>query len=119
MPALPGQVVTTIPNAAGTVAVCVTWFFNPATGALRNNPVAWTSPDGTVWPIGSGALIAANTLGRTVKVRVNDAGGNELRRVSIPAGGRAATAAQLAAAPAPDGPYTNSSDFNGITFDLA
>lgn len=119
MPALNGQVITTIPTATGAVAVCVTWFFNPANGNLRNNPTAWTSPDGTVWPVGSGALIAANQLGRTVKVRINDAGGAEIRRVSIPAGGRAVTAVQLANAPAPDGPYTTSADFNGLTFDLA
>lgn len=119
MPALNGQIITTITDGTGAVAVCATWFYNPATGALRNNPAAWTSPDGTVWPIGSGALIAANQLGRTVKVRVNDAGGNQIRKVSIPAGGGALTAAQLAAAPPPDGPYTTAADFNGLTFDLS
>lgn len=119
MPALSGQVVTTIPDANGVAAVTVTWFFNPANGNLRNNPAAWTSPDGTVWPIGSGALIAANQLDHTVRVRVNDLAGNQVRRVTLPVGGRAVTAAQLAAAPAPDGPYTTSADFNGLTFDLS
>lgn len=119
MPALSGQVITSIPDANGVPAVTVTWFYNPANGNLRNNPIAWTSPDGTVWPIGSGALIAANQLGRTVKVRVNDLAGNEVRRVSLPPGGRTVTATQLANAPAPDGPYTVASDFNGLTFDLA
>jgi hypothetical protein len=119
MPALSGQVISTIPDAAGVPAVTVTWWFNPANGNLRNNPIPWTSPDGTVWPIGSGALIAANQLGRTVRVRVNDENGNQIRRVTLPAGGRAVTASQLANAPAPDGPYTNQADFNGLTFDLS
>lgn len=119
MPALSGQVITSIPTSTGAVGVTVTWFFNPTGGALRNNPSPWTDPTGTVWPTNTGALIAVNQLGRTVKVRINDAGGNEIRRVSIPAGGRTATAAQLAAAPAPDGPYTNQSDLNGLVFDLS
>lgn len=119
MPALSGQLITNIPTSTGAVGVTVTWFWNPANGNLRNNPTSWTDPTGTVWPAGTGALIAVNQLGRTVKVRVNDAGGNEIRRVSIPAGGRSATAAQLAAAPPPDGPYTTAADFNGLTFDLS
>jgi hypothetical protein len=119
MPALNGQVITTITDGTGAPAVTVTWFFNPANGNLRNNPTVWTSPDGTVWPIGSGALIAANQLGRTVKVRVNDTAGNQVRKVSIPAGGGALTTTQLANAPAPDGPYTTAADFNGLTFDLS
>jgi hypothetical protein len=45
--------------------------------------------------------------------------GNLIRRVTLPAGGRSVTATQLANAPSPDGPYTTTADFNGITFDLA
>ena len=119
MPALNGQVITTITDAAGVPVVTVTWFFNPANGNLRNNPQPWTAPDGTVWPAGSGALIADNQLGRPVRVRINDANGVQVRRVNLPAGGRAVTANQLANAPAPDGPYTTVTDFNGLTFDLA
>jgi hypothetical protein len=119
VPALTGQVITTLTDATGAVAVCVTWFYDPATRALRNNPVAWTDPVGTVWPINSGALIAVNQLGRQVRVRVNDANGDMVRRVTLPAGGRSLTAAQLAAAPAPDGPYTTADDLNGLTFDLS
>jgi hypothetical protein len=119
MPALNGQVIMTITDATGTPAVTVTWFFNPANGNLRNNTAAWTDPTGVVWPAGTGALIGVNQLGRTVKARVNDAAGNEVRRVNLPPGGRSATATQLANAPAPDGPYTTSADFNGLTFDLA
>jgi hypothetical protein len=119
VPALSGQVITSIPDAAGAPAVVVTWFFNPTTKALRNNPADWTDPTGQVWEAGSGALIAANTLGRPVKVRINDAEGSQVRRVTIPVGGRAIKATPLANAPAPDGPYVTAEDFNGLTFDLS
>jgi hypothetical protein len=119
MPALSGQVITSLTDSSGNVAVQVTWFFNPSTGALRNNPSAWTAADGTVYPVGTGALIAANLLGRAVKMRINDVSGNQIRRVQLPAGGRSVTAAQLASAPSPDGPYTTAADLNGLTFDLS
>lgn len=119
MPALSGQIMMTIPDATGAPALVVTWFFNPTTRALRNNPTSWTAPSGTVFPAGTGALIADNQLGRAVRVRVNDEAGNLVRRVQIPAGGRSATATQLANAPAPDGPYTTADDLNGLTFDLS
>lgn len=119
MPALSGQVIMTVTNAAGNPAVVVTWFFNPTTRALRNNPDDWTDPTGQVWAAGSGALIAANTLGRPVKVRINDEQGNQIRRVTIPVNGRAVKATPLSNQPPPDGPYTVAEDFNGLTFDLS
>lgn len=119
MPALSGQVITTITDNTGAPAVTVTWFFDPATRVLRNNPAEWVAPDGTAYPAGTGALIADNQLGRTVKVRINDESGVQIRRVNIPAGGRSVTKSQLANAPAPDGPYVSADDFNGITFDLS
>lgn len=119
MPALSGQIITTIRDGDGNVAVEVTWFYDPATRALRNNPQAWTDADGTVWPANAGALIANNMTGRTVRIFINDASGNLLRRVSLVAGGRAVKAAALAAQGPPDGPYTTADDFNGISFDLA
>ena len=118
MPALSGQIIMTVTGATGAPAVVVTWFFDPTTRVLRNNPADWTDPTGQVWATGSGALIAANQLGRPVKVRINDAQGNEVRRVTIPVNGRAIKATPLANAPAPDGPYTVAEDFNGLTFDL-
>ena len=75
MPALSGQIISTITDSAGVPVLVVTWFFNPATRALRNNPQAWTAPDGTVYPAGTGALIAVNTLGRQIRVRINDESG--------------------------------------------
>lgn len=119
MPALSGQVTTTIRDGSGNVAVEVTWFFDPATRALRNNPQAWTDADGTVWPVNAGALIANNMTGRSVRIFINEAGGNLLRRVNLAAGGRAVKAAVLAAQAPPDGPYTTADDFNGLTFDLS
>lgn len=120
MPALSGQVITTITDGTGAAIVAVTWFFDPTTLVLRNNPIAWTDPSGTVWAIGSGALIGANLLNRAVKMRVNDASGVQIRRVQLPAGtGRAVTKTQLANAAPPDGPYTSSLDLNGLTFDLS
>jgi hypothetical protein len=119
MPALSGQVITTLTDAQGVPAVTVTWFFNPANNNLRNNPIAWTAPSGLVYPIGTGALIADNQLGRAVKMRINDDQGVQIRRVQVPAGGRSVTATQLANAPAPDGPYLTSLDLNGLTFDLS
>lgn len=120
MPALSGQVVTTVTDGTGTPIVCVTWFFNPATLALRNNPAAWTDPSGTVWPAGTGALIGANLLNTAVRMVIYDDSGNVVRRVLLPAStGRSATANQLKNAAPPDGPYTLSTDLNGLTFDLS
>ncbi len=119
MPALSGQVIMTITDATGAPALTVTWFFNPTNRNLRNNPSSWTAPNGTVFAAGTGALIAVNQLGRAVRGQVNDGSGNLVRGGQIPAGGRSATASQLASAPAPDGPYTSADDLNGLTFDLS
>lgn len=120
MPALSGQIITTIPDGTGAVAVEVTWFFNPATRALRNNPQAWTDSDGTVWPANAGALIANNRLNRQVRVKIVDqVTGDLIRRVTLPIAGRAVKAAVLAAQAPPDGPYVSADDFNGLTFDLS
>lgn len=120
MPALSGQIITTISDGSGQPIVCVTWFFNPSTLALRNNPIAWTDPSGTVWAIGSGALIGANLLSQAVRMVVRDDTGAVIRRVLLPAStGRAATATQLKNAAPPDGPYTLATDLNGLTFDLS
>lgn len=119
MPALSGQLIMNLTDSTGQPAVTVTWFFNPTTLALRNNPTDWTDPSGTVWPAGTGALIGVNLLGRTVKMRINDAGGALIRQVNLPAGGRSVTAAQLRNAAPPDGPYQSATDLNGLTFDLS
>jgi hypothetical protein len=142
VPALSGQVITTITRADGTPAVCVTWFFNPAAAlnaadwtdplgvlhlagtvllnTLRNNTQSWTDPSGTVWPAGAGALIGVNLLDTDVRMIINGSDGSVIRRVLLAAGtGRAVTRTQLANAAPPDGPYVFSQDLNGITFDLS
>lgn len=119
MPALSGQVITQITDGNGQPMITLTWFFDPTTRVLRNNPTAWTAPDGTVYAAGTGALIADNRTAVQQRLRINDENGDLLRRVTIPAAsGRSVTKNQLANAPAPDGPYVSADDFNGITFDL-
>lgn len=142
MPALSGQVITTITDSTGAPIVCVTWFFNPVSAAnaadwtdnngvlhpagtvqvntLRNNPVDWTDPSGTVWPAGTGAIIGANQLAQPVRMIVVDPQGVVARRVLLPANtGRSVTAVQARNAAPPDGPYNFSQDLNGFTFDLS
>lgn len=82
MPALTGQVITTITDNSGNPAVQVTWFFDPTPAlnvatwvdndnvshppgtvplnTLRNNTVAWTDARGTVWGIGTVAAVGVN-----------------------------------------------------------
>jgi hypothetical protein len=117
--ALIGQIAMTLTDIDGASAIGVSWFYDPATRALRNNPAPWTGPDGTTWPAGSGALIGANLLDHDVQVRVNDPDGNLVRRVKVPMGAHAVTAQQLSRARPPDGPYTTAQDFNGLTFDVS
>jgi hypothetical protein len=120
VPALSGQVITQITDAAGNPAITVTWFFDPATRVLRNNTVAWTAPDGTVYPAGTAAAIGDNRTNVQQKVGVV-VNGVQLRWLTIPAGGaRTGTATQLAnLSPANGGPYTTADDLNGLTFNLA
>jgi hypothetical protein len=119
MGALNGQIISTITDGQGNPAVIISWFFDPTTRVLRNNPADWTDAAGTLWPAGSGACIADNLLGRQIRVAINDSSGNTLRQVKIGTGGRTFTKNQLANAAPPDGPYTTADDFNGLTFDFS
>lgn len=119
MPASPpGQITVSIADADGNT-LAVAWFFDPASRVLRDNPQPWTGPDGVDWPAGTGALIAQNGFGRGVRVRVNDQHGDLLRQVAVPAGSSAVSAADLAAATAPDGPFATADDLAGATFDVS
>ena len=64
-------------------AVAATWFYDPDTSLLWDNPVEWVAPSGRVWPAGSGALIADNLLERQVRVVIRDEAGAELREVKM------------------------------------
>jgi hypothetical protein len=116
VPALSGQVMSTIRDGTGTPIITVTWFFDPATGNLRDSTASWTSPSGKVYPAGL-CLIADNGTGRVVSVTVNNPTAS--RTFSIPVNDRKQTAAQLAAIPAPNGPVTTSADLAGLSFDLS
>lgn len=117
MPALSGQIITMLRDGQGNPQIIVSWFFDPATGALRNAPNPWTSPSGKVW---SGVcLIGDNPGGRAVALTITNPTTGTVKTLSIPATDRSLTAAQLAALPAPNGPFTQSSDLNGLSFDLS
>jgi hypothetical protein len=120
MPALSGQVITQITDASGNPAITVTWFFDPATRALRNNTVAWTAPDGSVYPVGTAAAIGDNRTASPQKAGVV-VNGTQLRWLNIPPhGATTGTATQLAnLSPANGGPYTTADNLNGLTFNLA
>lgn len=107
MPALSGEVISTLRDGTGAVVIQSVIFFTPATGALRDGTYTTSVGDRT------GALIVDNLTGRSVRVVVRDAAGNEIRAVSVPSGGVARTAAQMAAVG-----VTNLSDLDGLTFDL-
>lgn len=110
MPALNGQVISTITNGQGQPYIVATWFWTPATGVLR---------DGTyVTSLGSrtGALIVDNLTGKSQKVVIADASGAVLRTFNVATTGFVATAAQLAAL---NPPVTTASQLNGLTFTLA
>jgi hypothetical protein len=111
VPALSGEVISTLRDATGNTVIAVVFFYDPVTRALRDD-VYTTVQDGTK----TGALIADNTTTRAITVQLtNDAGGNA-RSISVPAHGRALTVAQLAALPRP---LTTLDDLNGFTFNLA
>jgi hypothetical protein len=111
VPALNGQTVMTIRNAAGATVIEVTMSYNLADGTLRNATVITSTGSK------SGALVADNLTGRAVRVFVTDpVTGVESRTFPVPANGAALTLAQLAALPVP---MTTVSQLGGLTFDLA
>ena len=113
MPALTGEVISTLRNAQGNTVIAVVFFFTPATRALRND-VYTTVQDGQK----TGAVIADNATNKAIRlVLTNDVNGNT-RSVSIPAHGRALTVAQVAGLPGMSNPPVLD-DLNGFTFDLA
>lgn len=115
MPAAVGRMEASIPAPGGGLGVAYAYFFDPATGLLRDNPTPWTSPDGTVWLVGTGALIADNHLTFSVWIRVNDDNGQLIRQIKLLPGGRGVKAAALAAqTPA----FVSKDDFLNLTFDI-
>lgn len=107
MPALSGQVVSTIRDASGNIIVQVTENYDPATNLMRNVDVVTT--DGTR----NGAVVVDNQLSRTVKIDVVQ-GGTVVRSFNIPSHGAAVTAAQLAGQG-----VTTIDQLNGVTINLS
>jgi hypothetical protein len=111
VPALNGQTVMTIRNAAAAIVIEVTISYNTADGTLRNATVVTSTGSK------SGALVADNLTGRAVRVYVRDPVTQvESRSFPIVPNGAALTIAQLAALASP---VTTISQLAGLTFDLA
>ena len=117
MPALSGQITTMLRDGTGAPLIIVSWFFDPETGNLRNAPSPWTSPSGKVWT--GVCLIADNPGGRAVALTIDNPANGATRTINVPANDRSLTAAQLAALPPPNGPFTTSAQLNGLSFDLS
>jgi hypothetical protein len=117
MPALIGQVIMTVTDNTGAPLMIVTWFYDPVTFNLRDNPTTWVAATGQSFPAGTGAVICVNNTGGNARLIVLDNDGvTVIRQISIPQAGRAATATQLAAL---NPPYTTLADMAGMSFDVA
>jgi orotidine-5'-phosphate decarboxylase len=89
MPALNGQIISTLYDAQGNVVIQVTENYDPATNNLRD--IAINTSNGTK----TGAIVVDNTTAHGIDVVVTNAQRN--RTFTIPPKGAAITAAQLAA----------------------
>lgn len=108
MPALNGEVIITITDAGGSPIFVIFEFFDATTKALRDSPQV--TSDG----LKTGALVVDNMTAKPQRITVTD-GTGAVRTVNVPARGVALTAAQLAAIPAPDGPFLTIADFAGLS----
>jgi hypothetical protein len=108
MPALSGQVVSTIRNGNSVPLIIVTMSYDPATNLMRDAVVATSTGDKT------GALVVDNMTGRSVKVLVRDPDGTINRTFNIPPAGSTVTKAQLASQG-----VTTQQQLNGLTLDLS
>jgi len=109
VPALNGEIISTLRDGNGNTVIAVAIFYDPTTRLLRDGSYV-TVQDGTK----TGAIVADNTTANSITVVLTNAQGAS-RNVSVPAHGRALTAAQLAALP---NPVTTLDDVNGFTFQL-
>lgn len=109
MPALNGEVISTLTDGTGAPVFVVYEFFTPATGALRDATQQTSTGSRT------GALIVDNMTGKPQAVTVSDAGG-PVKTFNVPASGVALTVAQLAANKQSNGgPITTMADLAGIS----
>lgn len=109
MPALNGEVISTITDGTGQPVFVIYEFFTPGTGALRD--ATQTTSTGSK----TGALIVDNMTGKTQGVTCTNEAGT-VKTFSVPAAGIALTVAQLAANKANNGgPITTMADLAGIS----
>jgi hypothetical protein len=111
MPALVGEIISTLRDASGNTIVAVVIFYDPNTRQLRNDSYT-TVQDGTK----TGAVIADNVTTSPIKLVLINQSTGQPYNVSIPPHGSAYTVAQLAALTPP---ITSLDDVNGFTFNLA
>lgn len=110
MGALDGQIIMTLTDGSGQPYIVATWFWDPATGVLRDGTYVTSRGSRT------GALIVDNLTGKPQAVAIADSVGTISRTVNVPANGYAATAAQLAKL---NPPVTTAAQLNGLTFSLS
>jgi hypothetical protein len=110
VPALNGEIISTLRDGNGNTIIAVAIFYDPNTRLLRDGSYT-TVQDGTK----TGAIVADNTTANSITVVLTNAQGAS-RNLSVPAHGVASTAAQLAALP---NPVTTLDDVNGFTFQFA
>jgi hypothetical protein len=111
VPALSGEVISTLRDASGNTVIAVVIFYDPNTLLLRNSTYT-TVQDGTK----TGALIADNVTTKPIGLVLTNQSTSQQYTVNIPPHGSAYTAAQLAALTPP---ITQLNDVNGFTFNLA
>lgn len=110
MPALSGEIISTLRDGNGNTVIAVAIFYDPTTRALRDGTYV-TVQDGTK----TGAIIADNVTTQSITVVLTNVQGAS-RNVSVPAHGVALTAAQLAGL---NPPITTLDQVDGFTFQLA
>lgn len=110
MPALNGQVVSTITDGAGQPVFVLTENFDPSAGNILVDKTVQTSTGAK-----TGALIVDNLTGKTQQVSVSSESG-AAKTFNVPAAGIVLTAATLAKNNAANGgPITTMADLAGIS----
>jgi hypothetical protein len=105
MPALNGQIISTLTDETGAPVFVIHEFYDPVTYALRNATQATSRGNQT------GALIVDNMTGRGQQVTVTNSDTGAVRTFNISPNGAALTVAQLAAQ---SPPITTIQDLAGI-----
>lgn len=108
MPALSGEIISTITDGTGAPVFVVYEFFDATTRAMRDVTQATSTGNKR------GALIVDNMTGRSQQIIVTNETG-AVRTFNIPPSGSVLTAAQLAALAPPNGPVNTITDLSGLS----